>query len=412
MDSVPHADKIANEISGEEALEGILREGAQRMLQAAIEHEVAEYVEKHENQRNFEGRRQVVRNGTLPARQLVTGVGPVQIQQPRVNDRRAGEKFTSDILPPYLRRLKSVDALIPALYLKGVSTGDFSEALEAILGPQAAGLSATNIVRLKRGWEKDFREWAARDLRGKRFVYVWADGVYFNVRLEDQKTCILVLIGATADGNKELLAVHDGYRESKLSWVEVLRDLKKRGLKIPPELAVGDGALGFWAALNQEYPSTREQRCWVHKTANILNKLPQGVQAKAKAMIHDMYMAETKKAALKAYREFLDLYEAKYPKACECLKKDQDALFTFYDFPAEHWKHIRTTNPIESTFASIRLRTRRTKGCGSRIATLTMVFKLAMAAQKRWRKLNGHELIGKILQGVKFVDGIMKEDAA
>lgn len=398
-------------IEVKDALETVLREGAMRMLQATIEQEVAEYVENHASLRDEAGHRLVVRNGHLPERNILTGVGPVKVSQPRVDDRRDGELFTSKILPPYMRRVPSIDALIPALYLRGISTGDFKVALEAILGPQAAGLSATNIVRLKDIWKQEHEEWKKRDLSGKHYVYVWADGIYFNVRLEDERTCILVLIGATRDGSKELLAVDDGYRESKLSWKEILRNLKARGLKHMPASATGDGALGFWAALKEEWPETKEQRCWVHKTANMLDKMPKGVQGRAKERIHDMYMAETKKEALCAYDEFLHLYEAKFPKACECLKKDKDVLFTFYDFPAEHWIHLRTTNPIESTFATVRHRTRRTKGCGSRIATLMMVYKLAAEAEKHWRKLNRHEFVLKVAEGVKFIDGIIEEAA-
>jgi putative transposase len=390
------------------ALEDVIRAGAQRMLQAAIEMEVAEHIGRLSGVTDAAGHRLVVRNGWKPERAIQTGIGPVTVQQPRVQDHRPGTAFTSQILPPYMRRVPSVDALIPALYLHGISTGDFGEALSAILGPQAQGLSATNIVRLKEGWKQDFEAWQKRDLSAKQYVYVWADGVHFNVRLEDDRTCILVLIGATADGDKELLAVYDGYRESKTSWKEVLRDLKKRGLKRAPLLATGDGALGFWSAMEEEWPTTRAQRCWVHKTANILDRMPKGVQGRAKSAIHDMYMAETKKEALSALATFLDTYKAKYPKACECLLDSQDALFAFYDFPAEHWVHLRTTNPIESTFATVRHRTRRTKGCGSRMATLTMVFKLAIEAEKHWRKLNNHELISKVIQGAIFVDGILK----
>ena len=272
-------------------------------------------------------------------------------------------------------------------------------------------MSATNIVRLKEGWKQEYKQWRQRDLADKHYVYIWVDGIYFNVRLDDERSCILVMMGATQEGKKELLAVHDGYRESKLSWQEVLRELKTRGLEKLPALATGDGALGFWAAAAEEFPSTRCQRCWVHKTANVLDKMPKGVQSKAKQRIHDMYMAESRKQALKAYDDFLHLYEAKFPKACECLSKDKDVLFTFYDFPAEHWLHIRTTNPIESTFATVRLRTARTKGCGSRTATLTMVFKLAEQAEKHWRRLNKYDLIPFILEGKKFVDGVMQEAA-
>jgi putative transposase len=388
-------------------LEELLRQGAREMLLKAIEAEVAEYIDQHSHLRDEAGHRLVVRNGHLPEREILTGIGPLPIRQPRVNDKRPEQKFTSNILPPFMRRVPSIDALIPCLYLKGISTGDFSEALEAILGPQATGLSATNIVRLKEGWKQDYEAWNKRDLSEKHYVYIWVDGIHFNVRLDDERSCVLVIIGATKDGTKELLAVQDGYRESKLAWQEILRDLKARGLAKLPALAVGDGALGFWAAAEEEFATTRRQRCWVHKTANILDKMPRSVQNHAKTRIHDMYMADTKANALKAYDEFLTLYGAKYPRACECLSKDKEDLFTFYDFPAEHWIHIRTTNPIESTFATVRLRTKRTKGCGSRIATLTMVFKLVEQAEKHWRRMNGHALILKLIEGVKFKDGIM-----
>ena len=357
--------------------------------------------------RGNDGHRQVVQNGYLPERDLVTGVGPMRIRQPRVRDRRPAHRFSSRILPPFLRRVPSVDALIPVLYLKGVSTGDFSEALAAILGPQAVGLSATNIVRLKEGWQEDYQAWAKRDLTGRRYVYWWADGIYFNVRLEAERPCLLILMGAREDGTKELVAVWDGIRESKESWLEVLRELKARGLSESPKLAVGDGALGFWAALEEEFPAVREQRCWVHKTANILDKMPKSVQPYAKKLIHAMYLAPTKEEPGKAYVRFLSEFSAKYPKAVECLGKDEDVLFTFYDFPAEHWRHLRSTNPIESTFATVRHRTRQTKGCGSRLATLMMVYKLATQAERHWRKLNGTELMAKVVEDVRFIDGIM-----
>ena len=389
----------------------MLREGARQLLATAVETEVAEYIERHAVLRDGAGRRLVVRNGHLPQRDLVTGIGPVPVRQPRVLDRRPGERFTSAILPPFMRRVPSVDALIPCLYLKGISTGDFSEALTAILGPGAKGLSATNIVRLKEVWEQEYGQWRTRPLTGKEYAYIWVDGIHFNVRLDDERTCILVIIGATPDGGKELVAVADGYRESKLSWQEVLRDLKARGLILRPSLAIGDGALGFWAAAEEEYPNMRRQRCWVHKTANILDKLPKGTQGKAKARIHDMYMAETREQALKAYDDFMSLYDAKFPAACACLAKDKDDLFAFYDFPAEHWIHLRTTNPIESTFATVRLRTVRTKGCGSRTATLTMVYKLADQAARHWRKLNKHELLELVIAGVPFVDGVRAKAA-
>lgn len=393
------------------ALEEILRDGARRLLQEAIENEVREYIEEQSQIRDEDGKRLVVRNGRLPQREIITGVGRVRIEQPRVNDKRPGEKYTSQILPPYMRRAPSVDALIPALYLKGISTGDMYEALEAILGKKASGLSATNVVRLKSSWKQEYEQWNKRDLAGKKYVYLWADGIHFKVRLEDDRACILVIMGTLEDGTKELVAAHAGYRESKLSWMEILQDLKRRGLNHSPKLAVGDGALGFWAAVSQEYPETRHQRCWVHKTANMLDKLPKCVQPNAKKMIHDMYLAPTKKDALETYNAFIKLYSAKYPKTCECLEKDKDVLFTFYDFPAEHWSHIRTTNPIESTFATVRLRTKRTKGCGSREATLTMVFMLCMQAQNHWRRINGYLLILKLFKGVVFVDGVEKEAA-
>lgn len=393
-------------------LDELVREGALRLLQTALEAEVSEYVERNKTLVDEEGHRLVVRNGHLPERDLITGVGPLHIKQPRVRNERGGKKFTSKILPPFMRRAPSVDALIPVLYLKGVSTGSFGEALAAILGPNAAGLSATNIVRLKEGWKKDYDDWAKRDLSGKKYVYMWADGIYFNVRLERDRPCMLVLMGALEDGKKELIGILDGHRESKASWLTLLQGLKRKGMKVEPKLAIGDGALGFWAAMEEAFHSVREQRCWVHKTANILDKLPRRVQPDAKKLIHEMYLSPTRKDALDAFAEFQKRYEAKYPKAVECLVKDKDVLFTFYDFPAEHWLHLRTTNPIESTFATVRHRTRQTKGCGSRLATLTMVFKLAREAELRWRRLNGHLLIAKVIEGVKFVDGELEVAAA
>jgi len=393
-------------------LEAIIREGARRMLQAAIDHEVVEYIERFTAEKDLNGHRLVVRNGFLPERDIVTGVGPLKMKQPRIRDKRDGENFTSNILPRYMRRTPSIDALIPVLYLKGISTGDFSHVLSNILGEGASGLSATNIVRLKRIWEQNYQEWSKRDLNDKRYIYFWVDGIHFNVRLEDSENnrqCILVIMGAREDGTKELISVLDGYRESTQSWQEMLRDLKQRGLKEGPKLAVGDGALGFWAALAAEFPETKEQRCWVHKTANILDKMPKSIQGRAKGRIHDMYMAPTKDEAMKAYNNFLSLYDAKYDRACECLRKDVKSLFSFYDFPAAHWVHIRTTNPIESTFATVRLRTKRTKGCGSRLATLTMVFKLCLETEKTWNRIKGHKLICKVIAGVIFVNGEMME---
>lgn len=399
-----------------DVLEEILREGARKMLQAAIENEVVEYLDKHKGLRDEAGHCLAVRNGYLPERAILTGVGPIPVRQPRVDDRKLREKeqiesFTSRILPRYLRRIPSIDNLIPVLYLKGISTGDFPQALAAILGEGARGLSATNIVRLKTIWEEDYKVWAKRDLSDKSYVYFWVDGIYFNVRLDEDKVCILVIMAVDADGNKELIAVSDGYRESKISWKELLLDLKRRGLKQGPKLAIGDGGLGFWAAVREVFPEAREQRCWVHKTANILDKMPKSMQSKAKGHIHDMYRAESKKAALEAYDHFIRVYQDKFPKAVDCLIKDKDSLFTFYDFPAAHWIHIRTINPIESTFATVRLRTKRTKGCGSRTATLTMVYKLAFEAQRTWKRLKGYNMIPHVLEERVFVDGILKEAA-
>ena len=393
-----------------DALTEVLREGARRMLTAALEAEVEEHIAQFQDARDSAGRRLVVRNGHCPERALQTGLGSIEVRRPRVDDRREDQdgnrlRFTSKILPPYLRRTKSLEEMIPWLYLKGVSTGDFSEALAALLGENAPGLSATTVVRLKQSWEVDFREWSRRDLSEKRYVYVWVDGIHFNIRLEEHRQCILVVMGATADGTKELIAVQDGYRESEQSWKELLLDLKARGLTIDPELAVGDGALGFWKAIAQVWPKTRAQRCWCHKTANVLNYLPKSTQPKAKDALHQIWMAETRDAAYRAFDLFVETYEAKFPKAAACLAKDKEELLAFYDFPAEHWKHLRTTNPIESTFATVRLRTKRTKGSGSRVACLTMVFKLAQAAERKWRKLNGHQLLGDIIRGVQFKDG-------
>ena len=393
-----------------DVLTEVLRDGAQRLLTAALEAEVEAYLAEHSGHRDEAGHRLVVRNGRCPARQVQTGIGSVELSRPRINDKRVDEdgnrlRFTSKILPPYLRRAKTIEELIPWLYLKGISTGDFSEALGALLGKDAPGLSASTIVRLKQVWEGEFKEWSKRDLSDKRYVYIWADGIHFNIRLEEQRQCILVVMGATADGKKELLAVQDGYRESEQSWKEILLDLKARGLATAPELAVGDGALGFWKALPQVWHETLTQRCWCHKTANVLNKLPKGEQARAKDGLHQVWMAATRTEADKAFDLFVAKYEAKYPKATACLLKDRDELLAFYDFPAEHWKHLRTTNPIESTFATVRLRTKRTKGSGSRVACLAMVFKLAQAAERKWRKLDGHRLLGDIIRGVQFKDG-------
>ena len=416
-DDQMQVDVSAGAIVARDVLSEILRQGAQRLLTMAIETEVEEYLVAHCQQLDQDGHRLVVRNGYLPQRRIQTGIGQVAVHQPRVNDKRLDQngqrnRFSSKILPPYLRRTRSIDELIPWLYLKGISTGDFGEALVALLGSQASGLSATNIVRLKACWQTEWKDWSSRSLKGKAYIYIWVDGIYFNVRLEEaanQRQCILVLMGATAEGKKELIAIADGYRESEQSWKELLLDVKSRGLEIDPKLAIGDGALGFWAAVRKVFPSIAEQRCWVHKTANVLNKLPKVLQGKAKAMLHEIWMAQSKADAQKAFDLFIETFGSKYPKAAECLAKDREVLLVFYDFPAEHWAHIRTTNPIESTFATVRLRTYRTKGCGSRTACLTMVFKLVQTAERHWRRLNGSELLEDVIRGVRFVDGIKEQ---
>ena len=387
----------------------VLRVGARHLLAQAVEMEVTSFVEAHGHLTDEAGRRRFVRHGYLPEREIQTGIGPVAVRQPRVRDRGtevpSGEiRFTSAILPPYLRRTRSIEELLPWLYLKGISTGDFVEALAALLGPEAPGLSASTIARLKEVWQGELDRWQRRDLSARRYVYFWADGVYFSPRLDQDKQCILVIISADELGRKELLAVADGYRESTQSWREVLLDLKRRGLTIGPELATGDGALGFWKVLRELYGQTREQRCWVHKTANVLNNLPKGLQPRAKQHLQEIWMAETRVAAETAFDFFLEAYGPKYDKAAVCLEKDRDVLLSFYDFPAEHWKHLRSTNPVESTFATVRHRTTKTKGCLSRKTALTMVFKLCQSAQKKWRRLDGSHQLAEIIKGVKFKD--------
>ena len=400
------------------SLEAIAREGARRMLTTALEAEVGQYVAAHEGERDEAGHALVVRNGHRQARTIVTGSGAIEVEAPRVNDRRVidGERqrFTSKILPPYMRRSPKVDEVLPILYLRGLSTGDFREAIPALLGEDAAGLSATTITRLTKQWEDEHEEFQGRDLSDRQYVYVWVDGIHVNVRLEDDRVCLLVMIGARPDGTKELIAVEDGYRESKESWQAMLRGLKNRGLEAPI-VAVGDGALGFWAALRDVWPETREQRCWVHRLANVLDKLPKRLQGRAKKALHEIMDAETKADAERAADEFEAEYGAKYPKAVASLRRDFEKLLTFFDFPAEHWKHLRTTNIIESPFATVRLRQRVTKGPGSRMKAITMAFKLLEMAEQRWRRINGPELLPLVAHGVKYRDGIQiesKEDRA
>jgi len=394
----------------------ILRDGARALLVQAVEAEVATLLSQHADELSDDGRRRLVRHGHLPEREIMTGIGPVAVRCPRVRD-RVGEgaeriRFSSAILPPYARRSKSLEVLIPILYLKGISSGDFEEALVALLGKDAGGLSASTITRLKEAWSEEHARWSKRDLSAKRYVYFWVDGIYVQARLEDEAQCLLVIIGATPEGKKELVGLIDGVRESAQSWRELLLDLKRRGLSMGPELAVADGALGFWQAVEEVWPRIRGQRCWVHKTANVLNKLPKSQQPKAKRALQEIWMAETKQDAFAAFDAFVESWGVKYDKAVECLIKDRDALLAFYDFPAEHWKHLRTTNVIESSFATIRHRTVRSKGCLSNKTALAMIFKLAEAAEKSWRRLDGHNQLPKVILGVRFADGIEIESQA
>jgi putative transposase len=387
----------------------ILRQGARKLLTQALEAEIEIFVHQYKDLVDELGRQRIVRNGYLPKREIQTGIGPVPVKVPRVRD-RSGQcsdrvYFNSSILPPYLRKTKSMEQLIPWLYLKGISTGDFTDALAALVGKGAPGLSAPTISRLKKGWEKDFQDWQKRDLSAGDYVYFWVDGIHCNVRMDD-KQCLLVIIGATSDGKKELVAIDGGFRESELSWTQLLMDIKSRGLEIGPKLCVGDGALGFWKAISQVYPDSRWQRCWVHKTANVLNKLPKSIQLKAKEKLHEIWHADTKDEAGRHFDVFVQVYGSKYPKAAQCLKKDREALLTFYDFPAEHWRHIRTTNPIESTFATVRLRTAKVRGCFSATTVTTMAFKLCQCAEKRWIKLHHPERLAEVIKGVRFVNGI------
>lgn len=394
----------------EDPITEILRNGARKLLSEALEAEIESFLCQYKDLKDANGRQRITGNCHLPERKIQTGIGPVPVKVPRARDREPDNesdpiRFRSSIVPPYLRKTKSMEELIPWLYLKGISTGDFSDALAALVGKEAPGLSASTISRLKDIWQEDLDQWQSRDLSKKRYVYIWADGIYCNVRMEDRH-CLLVIIGATEDGKKELLALDSGLRESELSWSEVLLDLKHRGLKKAPQLAIGDGALGFWKALEKVYATTRWQRCWVHNTSNVLNKLPKSLQAKAKEKLHQIWMAPDKAEAEHHFDDFIKIYEAKYPKATQCLEKDREALLNFYDFPAEHWRHIRTTNPIESTCSTVRLRTAKVRSCFSSKTVLTMAFKLCQSAQKNWQRLHSHKLLGKVILGIKFVNGI------
>jgi transposase-like protein len=394
-------------------LDELAREGARQMLLKALEAEVASYIEAHEQERDERGLALVVRNGKARARKLTLGVGTIEVRAPRINDRRVDEegqrrRFTSEILPPYMRRSPKVAEVLPILYLRGLSTGDFRPALEGLLGKDAAGLSPTTIARLTAEWDAEYQLFRKSSLAEKDYVYVWVDGIHFNVRLEDDRLCTLVMIGARPDGTKELIAVEDGYRESTESWASLLRELKRRGMRAPL-VAVGDGALGFWAAVAEVWPETRQARDWCHKLRNVLDKLPKRLQPRAKAQLREAMYADTRQHAHDAIERFAEEYEAKYPKAVECLRADEEPLLAHFDFPAEHWKHLRTSNIIESPFATVRLRQRVTKGAGSRSKALLMAFKLLDMAQQRWRKLNGAELLPLVRAGVRFVDGVRQE---
>jgi len=397
---------------GPQTLDDVALEGARVMLRQALEVEVAAYLERHQ-ERDAQGHALVVRNGKARARKVTCGTGTLTVEAPRVNDRRLDaqgqrQRFTSRILPPYMRRSPKVAEVLPVLYLRGLSTGDFREALPILLGEDAAGLSPTNIARLTAVWEQEYHVFRQRDLRERDYVYVWVDGIHFNIRLEDERLCTLVMLGVRPDGTKELIAVEDGYRESTESWAGLLRDLKRRGMRAPV-VAVGDGALGFWAAVRDVWPASRAQRDWCHKIANVLDKLPKGLQAKAKRALREIMYAETREDADELIDRFATVYGAKHPKAVACLVDDREALLTFFDFPAEHWVHIRTTNPVESPFATVRLRQRVTKGAGTRRKGLTMAFKLLEMAEQRWRRLNGAHLLPLVRAGVLFVDGLQIE---
>lgn len=393
-------------------LDELARLGARKMLVAALEAEVTEYIEAHRHERGDDGRALVVRNGKARARSVTMGAGTVEVAAPRVNDKRIVEgerqKFTSKILPPYMRKSAKVSEVLPLLYLRGLSTGDFREALPVLLGEDAAGLSPTAIAKLTATWQAEYDSFSKRTLKACDYVYVWVDGIHTRIRLEDDRVCLLVMIGVRPDGTKELIAVEDGYRESTDSWATLLRDLRRRGMT-PPVVAVGDGALGFWRALRDVWPETRCQRCWFHKLGNILDKMPKRLQSKAKEFLHEVMYADTRQDAQEAAQRFVAEYGAKHPKAASCLTDDLEELLTLYDMPAEHWKHLRTTNIIESSFATVRLRTRITKGHGSRSKAVTMAFKLLDMAQHRWRRLDGAAKLPLIRAGITFVDGIQQE---
>lgn len=387
-------------------LSELLRQGAQQLIRRAVEVELQGFLDEHVEACDAEGRRAVVRNGYQPERQVLTGVGAVKVQVPKTRDRAGeGRCFRSELLPPYLKKTRRLEAVLPWLYLKGVSTNDFDEALQALFGESVKGLSPATIVRLKHAWEAEYTAWRQKDWRGHEFVYLWADGIYVNLRSE-QRRCVLVVIGCDARGHKHFLAIEEGFRESTESWKALLLSLRDRGVEIAPKLAVADGAMGFWAALAEVYPTTRAQRCWVHKTVNVLDKFPKRLHGSVKSALHEIWQADSRANAEKAFDRFIATYPAKYPKAVECLAGDREELLAFYDFPAAHWQHLRTTNPIESTFATIRLRTVKTRNCLSAKSGLSLVHQLAISAQKRWRKLRGFRQLADVIAGVKFIDGV------
>jgi len=421
---MPHDESIPFEPDAptietvDERIREIAREGARRLLQAALESEIESHLNAHAHLLDEQGRRTVVRNGYAPERTILSAVGPVQVRRPRLDERKASEqeanhqRFTSGVLPRFLRRTPSVEGVVATLYLKGISTNDFDAAVRAIYGEQAGSLSASTVSRLKEAWYEEYQQWRKRSLSAKEYAYLWADGVYFNARIEGERSCILVIIGAKYNGEKELLAIAAGYRESEESWKELLLELKDRGMIVDPKLAVADGALGFWKALPKVFATTKAQRCWVHKTANVLDKMPKAVQPRAKTLIHDIYLADTEENAHRAFKHFCESYRDKYPRAVETLEKDREELMAFYRFPAAHWKHIRSTNVIESVFATVRLRTYKTKGLGTHTATLAMTFKLLQEAQKSWRRIVRWQQLELVQAGREFKDGILVEESA
>jgi len=398
--------ELAGREAGHDPLTELLRTGAERLIYQAVEAELEVLLAEHANRRTGDGKAGVVRNGHLPARQLQTALGPVTVRIPKVRA-KTGEPvtFRSALVPPYVRKTRSLEAALPWLYLKGISSGEMGEALKVLVGPEAEGLSASTVSRLKQIWAQEYRDWCEERLDNDHWVYVWADGVYSGLRAEQAKLCALVVIGVNERGQKRFLAIEDGVRESTQSWREVLLKLKSRGMNVP-ELAIGDGAMGFWAALEEVYPETRQQRCWMHKTMNVLNCLPKSAQPKAKQALYEIWQAQTRADAEKAFELFIKTYEPKYPKAAVCLHKDREELMAFYDFPAQHWQSIRTSNPIESTFGTIRHRTKRSKGCLSRDGMLHMMFKLGQCAEKKWRRLRGFDYLAKVVTGIEFKDGV------